>query len=184
VYRFNQGGRSLAIEFEEQFVMPYLYARLNCMYFILLTTHSYFRWIVLVALLAAIFTAYHGWLKKRKFSAVDNRIRNIAATAANIQFLLGLSLYFISPIVRYFYRDFQNAFHMREIRFFGMEHSVMMLIAIGLISTGSAKAKQKTTDREKFKTMAVWFTIALLVILSSIPWPFTGLVSRPYFRGF
>lgn len=73
---------------------------------------------------------------------------------------------------------------MRQIRFFGMEHITMMMIAITLITIGSAKAKRKTTDEAKFKTMAIWFSIALLLILSSIPWSFSPLTSRPLFRSF
>jgi len=76
------------------------------------------------------------------------------------------------------------AVHQREIRFFGMEHIIMMAIAITLITTGAAKVRRKPTDREKFKTMAIWFTMALIIILASIPWKFSPLTSRPYFRHF
>lgn len=154
------------------------------MYFILLTLHSYVRWLVLGSLLLSIVIACIGLIKGKRFSLSDDRLRHITATIAHIQFLFGIILYFISPIVNYFARNFKDAIHLREIRFFGMEHSLMMFIAISVITIGSAKAKRKTTDREKFKTMAIWFTIGLLIILSSIPWPFTGLVSRPYFRSF
>jgi cytochrome b561 len=65
-----------------------------------------------------------------------------------------------------------------------MEHSLMMVIAIIVITIGSAKAKRKLTDREKFKTMALWFSAGLLIILSSVPWAFSPLISRPYFRPF
>jgi len=98
--------------------------------------------------------------------------------------IIGLWLYFISPIVAYFLYNFSTAVHNRQVRFFGMEHVTMMLTGIILITIGSAKAKRKTTDKEKFKTMAIWFTIALLVILSSVPWSFSPLVSRPLFRPF
>jgi hypothetical protein len=59
-----------------------------------------------------------------------------------------------------------------------------MIIAIIIITIGSAKAKRKQAENEKFKTMAIWFTIGLLVILANIPWPFSPLTSRPYFRHF
>jgi hypothetical protein len=152
------------------------------MYPILLTLHSYVRWLVLSTLLVSILTAYYGWFNKRKFSRFDTDTRNVTSTTVNIQFLLGISLYFISPLIGYFYQDFPNTIHLREVRFFGMEHSLMMFVAVSLVSIGSAKSKQKVNDEEKFKAMAIWFSIALLIILSSIPWPFTGLVSRPYFR--
>jgi hypothetical protein len=60
----------------------------------------------------------------------------------------------------------------------------MMLIAVAVISIGSSSAKRKNTDQAKFKTIAIWFTIGLLIVLGSIPWPFSPLVSRPYWRMF
>ena len=98
--------------------------------------------------------------------------------------MLGLWLYFISPIIRYFLNNFKDAVHTREIRFFGMEHIIMMLTAMALITIGSAKAKRKQSDIEKHKTVAVWFTVGLLIILIAIPWKFSPLVSRPYLRSF
>jgi hypothetical protein len=73
---------------------------------------------------------------------------------------------------------------LREIRFFGMEHITMMTIAVTIITIGASKAKRKSTDLDKFRTQAIWFTIGLLVILSSIPWAFSPLVHRPWLRGF
>jgi len=154
------------------------------MYLILLATHSLIRWFVLISLLFAIYRGYRGWLLKKPFSRFDNNVRHITATIAHVQLIIGLWLYFISPIVAYFLYNFKDAVHERQIRFFGMEHATMMLTGIILITIGSVKAKRKTTDLEKFKTMAIWFTIALLVILSSIPWSFSPLVSRPMFRSF
>jgi hypothetical protein len=154
------------------------------MYLILLATHSLIRWFVLTSLLFAIYRAYRGWLLKKPFSRFDNNVRHITATIAHVQLVIGLWLYFISPIVAYFLHNFKDAVHQRQIRFFGMEHATMMLTGIILITFGSVKAKRKATDLEKFKTMAIWFTIALLVILSSVPWSFSPLISRPLFRSF
>lgn len=154
------------------------------MYLTLLALHSLVRWFVLASLLFAIFWAYRGWLFKKPFRAFDDRVRHITATIAHVQLVLGLWLYFISPVVSYFVHHFSEAVHERQIRFFGMEHVTMMLTGIIIITIGSVKAKRKTTDQEKFKTMAIWFSIALLVILSSIPWSFSPLISRPNFRPF
>ena len=65
--------------------------------------------------------------------------------------------------------------------FFGLLHLILMLIAIVLITLVSALAKRRLTDREKFRTMLVWFTIALLMIFIAIRWPFSPLANRPYF---
>lgn len=152
------------------------------MYSVLLTLHSGIRWLVLASLLYAIYRGYRGWFAGQTFSKFDNTLRHTTATIAHIQLIIGVCLYFISPVIDYFLQNFSEAVHQREIRFFGMEHSSMMFIAIVVITIGSMKAKRKATDQQKFKAMALWFTIGLLIILSSIPWAFSPLVSRPWFR--
>lgn len=154
------------------------------MYPTLLALHSLTRWLVLGSLIFAIFWSYRGWLTDKKYLQFDDLTRHIAATTAHVQLVLGIVLYFISPIVSYFLNNFNTAVHERTIRFFGMEHIAMMLTGITIITIGSFKAKRKATDKDKFKTMAIWFTIALLIILSSVPWSFSPLISRPNFRGF
>jgi len=154
------------------------------MYSILLTLHSFVRWLVLASLLLAIYKAYQGWFSNKHFTKFDDFIRHSTATVSHVQFLIGLLLYYVSPVVDYFFKNFNEAVHSREIRFFGMEHSLMMFIAISVISSGSMIAKRKVKDTDKFKTMAIWYTIALIIIFFSIPWGFSPLVSRPYFRLF
>ncbi|GAA4464536.1 hypothetical protein GCM10023093_15070 [Nemorincola caseinilytica] len=153
-------------------------------YYPLLVFHSCFRWLVLGSIALSLYRAYRGWKGKKLFSRTDNSIRHITATIAHIQLLIGISLYFISPLIKYFLGDFGKAVHDRQIRFFGMEHSLMMLVGITILTIGSAKAKRKTTDNEKHRTVAIWYTVALLVILSSVPWAFSPLVSRPWVRWF
>ena len=154
------------------------------MYSFLLALHSLIRWLVLVSLIFALYRGYSGWRLGRAFTRTDNIARIAAATAAHIQLLVGLSLYFISPIVHYFLNNFRAAVHERNIRFFGMEHITMMLIAIIIITIGSVKAKNKSGDHEKFRAMAIWFTIALVIIFLSIPWSFSPFTHRPNFRSF
>jgi hypothetical protein len=152
------------------------------MYLSLLPIHSLLRWLVLISLLFAIYRAYTGWRNNKTFTKFDNSIRHITATIVHIQLIVGLWLYFISPIVNYFLNNINEAIHLREVRFFGMEHITVMFVAITVITIGSAKAKRKTNNQEKFKTMFIWYSIGLLLILSSIPWEFSPLISRPYFR--
>ena len=154
------------------------------MYIILLAIHSVVRWLVLVSLLFAIYRAYTGWFSDKSFSKFDGTVRLITATITHIQLGVGLCLYFISPIIHYFWHNYKDAVKVGEIRFFGMEHSLMMLMGIIIVTIGSVKVKHKSKDKEKFRTMAIWFTIGLLVILISIPWPFSPFASRPYFRTF
>lgn len=163
------------------FYRPIVYI---AMYPTLLALHSATRWLVLSSLLFVIFRAYRGWLLNKSYLKFDNSVRHITATIAHVQLVLGVCLYLISPIVSYFLHNFGTAVHERIIRFFGMEHIIMMLIGIIVITIGSVKAKRKESDKEKFKTTAIWFTVGLLIILSSVPWSFSPLISRPDFRSF
>lgn len=154
------------------------------MYALLLTLHSLFRWIFLLLLLYAVYQAWRGSISYKPFRKLDNTIRVVTVTAAHIQLTIGIILYFASPIISYFLHNFKEAVHQRDIRFFGMEHITLMILAVTFITVGSSSAKRKTTDQQKFKTIAIWFSIALFLILISIPWPFSPFTSRPYFRSF
>lgn len=154
------------------------------MFPILLTLHSLVRWLVLISLLFAIYRGFRGWRSGSAFSAFDNSVRHWTATIVHIQLILGLWLYFISPLTDYFLHHFSEAVHERTLRFFGMEHSLMMFVAITVITIGSAKARRKSTDKDKYKTMTLWYTAGLLLILTSVPWAFSPLVSRPWLRWF
>jgi len=154
------------------------------MYSFLIVAHSFFRWLVLLSLLFAIYRAYHGWLTNKIFTPLENSIRNFATAITNIQFLIGLWLYFKSPIVDYFWGNFQNAVHERDSRFFGIEHITMMFIAVSIINTGSGLVKRRLTDKSKFKTIAIWFSVGIIIIFLSIPWQFSPFTRRPYLRSY
>lgn len=152
------------------------------MYQTLTFLHSTFRWLVLLSLIYAIFTAYKGYFSNREFSKTDNSVRHSTATIAHIQLILGIILYSQSPIIKYFWKNFSSAKESFDLIFFGLIHIFLMLFSIILITIGSALTKRKETDKEKFKTMLIWFTIALIIIFIAIPWPFSPLANRPYFR--
>lgn len=156
------------------------------MYPEVLALHSMFRWLVVASLLFAIYRSYKGWFCNKPFSKFDNSVRKWTAIIAQIQLVIGITLYSISPLVHYFLHHFKKAIPVREIRFFGMEHAVVMISAIIVITIGSVKANRKPTAKEKFKTMAIWFSIGMLMILSSMPLPFSPppFVRRPFFRTF
>ncbi|TJZ62736.1 hypothetical protein FAZ15_00015 [Sphingobacterium olei] len=152
------------------------------MYQTLTFYHSFMRWLVLASLLLALYRAYKGYFSTSAFSKLDNAIRHWTATIAHIQLMIGMILYFQSPLVKYFLANFKTAAQDFNMLFFGLIHSSLMLISIVLITIGSAVAKRKETDKAKFKTMMIWFTIALVIIFIAIPWPFSPFSSRPYMR--
>ena len=115
-------------------------------------------------------------MSKRAFAPSDNKINLYLFISAHTQLLVGIILYFVSPFVQFSGDAMKNS----EIRFFTMEHTSMMLVAIVLITMGRIMSKKAPTDAGKFKRL-FWFNfIALLVILAAIPWPF-GHVARPWF---
>jgi len=124
----------------------------------------------------------------RVFTKTDDAIRHWTATISHIQLMLGCVLYFISPVIRLFYSSdraamARTAAH-RELTFFGVIHISLMLSAIVVITIGSALAKRRENSRDKFATMLKWFSIAGILILMAIPWPWSPLASRPLFRTF
>lgn len=153
---------------------------LNFLFF--LFAHSLLRWLVLVSLVYALYRAYRGYRYQLAFTAADNAARHRAATIAHIQLVLGILLYFKSPIAAYFRQHAGTAVHQPEFLFFGLIHAVLMLTAIVVLTLGSAFTKRKTTDAAKFSTMLGWYAVALLLIFLAIPWPFSPLAHRPLIR--
>lgn len=154
------------------------------MYIFLLAFHSILRWLVLLILIYSIIRAFHGWFTGRKFNSSDNLLRVGSASVLHLQLIIGALLYFTSSSISQFLHNFKVEVHNSQARFLGMEHGLLMLIAIIILTIGSVKAKRKLTNKEKFRTMAIWFSIGLLIILVSIPWPFSPMATRPFFRAF
>ena len=152
------------------------------MYQTLTFYHSLTRWLVLISLIFAIFRAYKGYYSKAIFSKNDNHIRHWTATISHIQLILGIILYSQSPIIKYFWSNFNEAMQNINLVFFALIHIVLMIISIIIITIGSALSKRKNTDSGKFKTILVWFSVAFFIIFIAIPWPFSPLANRPYFR--
>lgn len=150
----------------------------------LLALHSLIRWFILTWVIYSIFLSYRGWRNNKKFTKHDNWVRIITVSFVHIQLIIGVWLYYISPIVDYFLKNFSDSVHQTQLRFFGMEHITMMLLGISLVTVGSSIARRKKVDKEKFKAIVIWYSIALFIIFTSIPWEFSPFTTRPYFRPF
>ena len=154
------------------------------MYSTILILHAITKWLVLFMLLASIFKAYQGYTFKLSFTRLDNATRHWTATVAHIQLIFGMILYAQSPLIKYFWTQQEEVSKNLEPFFFSVIHIFLMLLAITLITIGSALAKRKTKDLQKFKTMMLWYSLGLIIILIAIPWPFSPLSQRPYLRTF
>lgn len=126
--------------------------------------HSGFRYIVMVLFIYTILMALIGWLGNRPYSN-RNRLSNLfAMISAHTQLLIGIVLYFISPLVQF------NSGTMKDptTRYFTVEHWVMMLIAIALITVGHSRSKKKVLPEVKHKTIFIFYTIALVIIVGAL----------------
>lgn len=137
---------------------------------ILVTIHSALRWVVLILLLVAIFRAFSGWTGKKPYTAGDRKLGLFSVISLHLQFVIGMILYFTSDFVRT--DDMGAAMKDRVLRFFTVEHIAIMLIAIIIATVGNAMAKRNPDPVVKHKKVAIFFLIALVLILISIPWPF------------
>ncbi len=133
--------------------------------------HSYWAYIVLIVLIFAVVNALIGYVSKKEFKAKDLRLSLFALITSHIQLILGFIAYFTST----YFSAMQDSgmgevMKNSELRKPLVEHPLMIIIAITLITVGFSKHKKKTEDQAKFKTIAIFYTIALLLILAVIPW--------------
>lgn len=133
--------------------------------------HSGWAYITLIILIFAVYNAIKGLTSKKEFEDKDLRISLFTLIVAHIQLILGFIAYFTSD---YFSSLVENGMgaSMKDavVRLFAVEHPLMMILAIVLITVGFSKHKKKTADKDKFKTIAIFYGVALLFILSKIPW--------------
>jgi len=137
------------------------------MYNIIQHSHSGIMWLVIAMLTVSVLISMLKFIKKcDKPKDYFAKLFNYTKWAIYIQALLGIALLFTSPLVKY-----ESGFmKSEELRFYGMEHPLMMLIAIGFVAMGLFKTKKKTSSVQKNKTIFIFYAIALIVMLAMIPW--------------
>ena len=135
-------------------------------YEIIQKAHSGWAYLVLAFLLIAVINAFIGLSSKKEFSGKDRKIALFALIFTHVQLLFGLILYFVSPVGKAALGQMKDP----ALRLTSLEHPLINIIAIVLITIGWSKHKKLTTSNAKFKTFAVFYTIGLILILSRIPW--------------
>jgi hypothetical protein len=138
------------------------------MYNFILKMHSGWAYVALIILLIAVINALIGLSSKNPFTPKDRRISMFALIGAHIQFLFGLILYFVSPNgLQTLQLGIGNL--TPEQRLLALEHPIVNLLAITLITFGWSKHK-KAPDESKFKAISIFYSIGLILLLSRIPW--------------
>ncbi|NNL15303.1 MAG: hypothetical protein HKO81_01525 [Flavobacteriaceae bacterium] len=132
--------------------------------------HSYWAYLVLLILTLATFNALIKLLGKKEFNNNDLRISLFTVIVSHIQLVIGLILYFVSPLGL---KSIQNN-GMGGLDSFArqvaVEHPFVGILGIILITVGFSKHKKKLTAGKKFKTITIYYFIAWLLIFSRIPW--------------
>ena len=142
------------------------------MYSFLLHLHSVGRWIVLLLLLIAIFNSLVAG--NRPFIRTDARTGTILVIFADLMFLVGLALWYFGARGYKLIESMGMSAVMKDstARFFAIEHITLMLLAIILLHIGKVQGRKAISDKSKHRRTLLFYLLALLLILISIPWPF------------
>jgi uncharacterized membrane protein len=148
------------------------------LYNIILALHNIVRWVVLVTAVLALVRVYLGWFQSREWTGGDRRASLYFTSALDTQLLLGLILFFISPLTRPLLAgNFSAMMNDPTMRFFSIEHMPFMILAVILAHIGGVRARRAPDAAAKFRQTAIFFTLAIVVIILVIPW------GRPLFPG-
>lgn len=135
-------------------------------YNIIKQAHSGVAYLALIFLLIVVINAFSGLAANREFTEKDRKLGLFGLIFCHIQLLLGLILYFVSPMVQ----SFGVAMKDPLLRLYALEHPLVNIIAIVLITIGWSKHKKATDSKAKFKKFAIFYTLGLILLLSRIPW--------------
>lgn len=142
----------------------------------LVHAHSGLRWLALALLVFAIVNAILK-LKSGKYEKGDKMLNLFAMVMLHIQILIGTILSFVTGKISYVEGWMKNP----QLRFFGLEHILLMVIAVTLITIGRKKAEKALEPAKKHKTILIWYTIVLVIIFIAIPWPFRTALGGSWF---
>lgn len=135
---------------------------------IIVSAHSGLRYLVLLLLVVAIVNAIINRTSD-KYEKKDKMINLFTMIVLHIQLVLGLILYFTSDKVQFVSEMMSNS----SLRFFDVEHPVLMILAIILVTLGRKKAEKKALPRRKHQLILRYYLLGLVLIFIGIPWPFT-----------
>ncbi|WP_179010127.1 hypothetical protein [Winogradskyella forsetii] len=134
--------------------------------------HSKWAYLVLLVLILATFNALIKFFGDKEFDAKDFRISLFALITMHIQLLIGIVLFFMKD----YFSTIEQVGGMGEVmknsalRNLIIEHPLTMIVAVALVTIGYSKHKKKLTSKPKFKLLAIFYTLALILVLAKIPW--------------
>ena len=136
------------------------------MYDFLQKFHSGWAYLALLLLVITVLNSVIGLSSKKEFTEKDRKIALFGLVFTHIQLLVGLILYFVSPLGKASFGQMSDA----SLRLTSLEHPLINIIAIVLITIGWSKHKKAATSESKFKSIAVFYGLGLVLIVARIPW--------------
>jgi hypothetical protein len=141
------------------------------MYEILLFIHSWLRWILLLLGIIVIIRSYVGWFGNKNYLKSDNTMSVSLVVVFHIQLVIGLLLYFIfSSITQSTFQNFGLAMKDSQLRYWAVEHIFIMVLSVVIAQIGRIQIKKTHSNTNKHRNSAIYFTMALILVLSRIPW--------------
>ncbi|HSA56336.1 MAG TPA: hypothetical protein VLE53_11575 [Gemmatimonadaceae bacterium] len=141
------------------------------MYPVVLGVHNLLRWVVIGAGLWVVFLAWRGWIWRAAWTRREALASRIFTGLLDLQLLVGVLLYAVfSPLTRQAFRNMGAAMRDAPVRYFVVEHVVMMLAAIVAAHVGVVLVRRAEADAAKYQRAAIWLGIALAAIVGFVPW--------------
>jgi ammonia channel protein AmtB len=147
--------------------------------------HNLLRWVVLILAILTILKSFSGMSSKKSFTASDKKLPLFFMISMDIQLLLGMILYFTSA---WGFKNIQNlgmgaVMKNTASRFFAIEHTIGMILAILFAHIAYSFAKKSMDDTTKFKKIFIFSLLSFVILIASIPWPFREEIGRALFPG-
>lgn len=130
--------------------------------------HSYWAYLVFLMMIIATVNALVKHFGKKEYEPKDFRIALFTLIVSHIQLLIGIVLWFSQD---YFGElSVTEVMNNKAIRSNAIEHPFAMILAVAFITIGYSKHKKKLTSAGKLKPLAIFYTLALILVLAKIPW--------------
>jgi len=143
----------------------------------LLHLHNFLRWVILILLVVNIIRHFSSM--QQPYTALDKKLGLFLMISAHITLLIGLYQVIFGRFGWIHVPEGVSVMRDSFWRFYLVEHPFGMIVSIVLITIGKGVAKKAIPDAAKHKKAAILFTVALIIIMATIPWPFRGeLIGR------
>lgn len=147
------------------------------MYRWLLIAHGTWRWVVILAGVAATASALHALLRRLSWQPLSALLGRLFGISVDVQVLLGAALYLVfSPITTVAMRVNGAAQVGSDIQFIGVTHALIMLGTLVAVHLSAVFIRRGAGDRQRLRRSALCYGLTLCLLLAGVPW------WRPWWR--